>query len=100
MTTPNTASIAAALPAVPTPHTAEVVVPALTSTSTPAQHASRWHTILSLLEGMMGIAASPAVMALLPSKYQGYIGAAAAVGSVVEEIATSGQPSVQEVMAG
>lgn len=92
MTTPNTTDVHAPLAAVPTPHTAETVVPALTPTSTPVEHASRWHTILSLLEGMLGIATSPAVLALLPGKYQGYIGAAAAVGAVVEEVA-HGDPS-------
>lgn len=68
--------------AVPVAPTVAVTVPAIPHAATPQQHASRWHSILAALEGLLAVGTSPAVMALLPPKYQGYVAAA----SVVEQV--------------
>ena len=54
-----------------------------TATSIAVAHASILHTIFADLERVIGLAANPAVLALLPAKYQGYAGAAMVIEQVV-----------------
>lgn len=51
--------------------------------STHEEHASKLHAALSQLEALLHLAADPAVLALLPPKYQGYVQAAAAVDTAI-----------------
>ncbi len=84
MDTPSIQPPVAGPTAVATPVSIVANIDGTPATPTPQQHASRWHFVLSLFEGMLALGASPAVMELLPPKYQGYIAAA----SVVEQVVT------------
>ena len=75
--------------AVAVPVTMAALVAAADTVATPTaqQHASRWHFVLSLFEGLLHEATTPEVMTLLPAKYQGMIAAAAVVNQVAEQAA-------------
>lgn len=68
----------------PVAHTEAVTVHAIPEQPTPQQHASRWHSLLSALEGLLAIGTSPEVTRLLPTRFQGYIAAASVVQQVAE----------------
>lgn len=55
----------------------------------PTAHASLLHSIFAQLEKILNIATDPAVLALLPAKYQGYATAIAIVDQIAESVTTS-----------
>lgn len=84
---PTTPTVVATSVPAPEPiaHTEMVVVHGIPDQPTPKQHASRWMSVLSALEGLLAIGTSPEVTKLLPTKYQGYLAAA----SVVDQVANA-----------
>lgn len=89
-TTPPTTSatpnvVASSAPeAQPVAHTETVTVPAIPAQPTPQQHASRWHLVFSVLEGLLAIGTTPEVMKHLSPKQQGYIAAISVVDQVAQ----------------
>ncbi len=96
MDTPSIQPPVASPTAVATPVSIVAAPDGTPAAPTHQQHASRWHFVLSMLEGMLALGASPAVMELLPAKYQGYIAAA----SVVEQVVTHAGAASEAITSG
>jgi hypothetical protein len=98
MTAPNTTD---ATGLVATPTTAAPATPATVGSSTAApiptpthaEHAGFLHGLFTALEGAAHLLTNPAVLALLPGKYQGYAMAVAAVEQVAEKAVTPADSS-------
>lgn len=60
-----------------------------TASVAPTAHASLLHSIFAQLEKILNIATDPAVLALLPAKYQGYATAIAIVDQIAESVTAS-----------
>lgn len=65
------------------------VPPAPPADAPPVHHANWLHSVLMALEGAAAIVRSPAVVALLPAKYQGYAAAVSAIATVAEDASAS-----------
>lgn len=83
---PSVVATAVPLPP-PLAHTEMVVVHSIPEQPTAKQHASRWFTVLSALEGLLAIGTSAEVTKLLPPKYAGYVAAASVVDQVASAVA-------------